>query len=115
MQGFGRFELAIVTYSVHPPVLRLAGDEDLATQSLRRGALSRAMRAGSDLVVDLSGLSFADASLMLDLAMLARRLRKAERHMLMRGAQPHIRRLIELVGLHRLPAVLLDDSAALAG
>ena len=59
----------------------------------------------SDVVVDLTDLAFADASLMLDLAMLARRLRKNGRAMVLRGAQPQIQRLIELVGIDRLPGV----------
>jgi anti-anti-sigma factor len=85
--------------------LRCSGDEDRATQSLRRPALSRALTAAQDLVVDLSDLSFADASLMVDLAMVARRLRKADRAMFIKGAHPHIHTLIELGGLHRLPGV----------
>ena len=63
----------------------------------------RAIRAQTDVVVDLSELVFADASLMVDLAMLARRLRACGRKILLRDAQPQILRLIELVGLHRLP------------
>jgi anti-anti-sigma regulatory factor len=66
-------------------------------------------------VVDLSELVFADASLMLDIAVLARRLRTHGQAVLLRGAQPQIRTLIELVGLHRLPGVRIDGpSAALA-
>jgi anti-anti-sigma regulatory factor len=63
-------------------------------------------------VVDLSELVFADASLMLDLAMLSRRLRRGGRLILLRGAQPQIRALIELVGLHRLPGVRFDGGPA---
>jgi anti-anti-sigma regulatory factor len=75
----------------------------------------RAIRAQSDVVVDLSELVFADASLMVDFAMLARRLRAGGRKILLRGAQPQIQRLIELVGLHRLPGVKLEGpSPALA-
>jgi anti-anti-sigma regulatory factor len=62
-------------------------------------------------IVDLTELAFADSSLMLDLAMLARRLRAHGRAILLRGAQPQIRTLIELVGLHRLPGVTLEDPA----
>jgi anti-anti-sigma regulatory factor len=62
-------------------------------------------------IVDLTELAFADASLMLDLAMLARRLRTQGREILLRGAQPQIRTLIELVGLHRLPGVRLEGPA----
>jgi anti-anti-sigma regulatory factor len=69
----------------------------------------RAIRAQADVVVDLSELVFADPSLMLDLAMLARRLRAKGRAILLRGAQPQIRTLIELVGLHRLDGVRLEE------
>jgi anti-anti-sigma regulatory factor len=89
-------------------VLRCCGDEDRSTQSLRRAPLSRAIRGEDHLTVDLSELVFADSSLMLDLVMLARRLRKRERTIRMRGAQPQIQRLIELVGVHRLPGVAVD-------
>lgn len=63
------------------------------------------------MVVDLSELSFADPSLMVDLAMIARRLRTHGRALLLRGAQPQIRTLIELVGLHRLPGVRFEGPA----
>ena len=59
-------------------------------------------------MVDLSELVFADSSLMLDLAMLARRLRVRGRALLIRKPQPQIRTLIEIVGLHRLPGVRLE-------
>ena len=85
------------------------------TQGRRRQALSRAIRAQADVVVDLSELVFADTSLMLDLAMIARRLRTHGRAILLRGAQPQIKRLIEMVGLHRLPGVRIEGpTAALA-
>ena len=59
------------------------------------------------MIVDLSGLRFADSSLMIDLACLAQRLRAHGMTLSLRHPQPHIRRLIELVGLHRLPSVLV--------
>jgi anti-anti-sigma factor len=98
----------IVDFDPQPAVLRCRGDEDRATQSLRRPAFSRALTSARDVVVDLSELSFADSSLILDLAALARRLRMAGAHLRLRGAQPHIQRLIELVGLDRLPGVVLE-------
>jgi anti-anti-sigma factor len=100
----------IVDFSDKPPTLRCAGDEDRSTQGCRRRALTRAFRAQADVVVDLTELAFADASLMLDLAMLARRLRIHGAAIRLRGAQPQIKTLIELVGLHRLPGVLLEGS-----
>jgi anti-anti-sigma regulatory factor len=49
---------------------------------------------------------------MLDIAVLARRLRTHGRAVLLRGAQPQIRTLIELVGLHRLPGIRLEGGSA---
>ena len=60
------------------------------------------------MVIDLTELVFADASLMLDFAVLARRLRVQGLHLLVRGAQPQIHTLIETVGLHRLPGVRVE-------
>jgi anti-anti-sigma regulatory factor len=62
-------------------------------------------------VVDLTELAFADTSLMLDFAMLARRLRARGRTLLVRGAQPQIKTLIELVGLHRLDGVEIEGTS----
>ena len=71
----------------------------------------RAISAQADVIVDLSGLVFADSSLMLDLAMLSRRLRTRGGALLLQDAQPQIRTLIELVGLHRLPGVRLEGAS----
>lgn len=74
--------------------------------------MHRALRSQSDVVVDLSELAFADTSLMLDLASLARRLRRRGRMIHLRSPQPQIVTLIEMVGLHRLPGVTLEVAAA---
>jgi anti-anti-sigma factor len=86
-------------------VLVVMGEEDQLTSGCRRRAISCALQAGRDVVVDLHDLSFADSSLMLDLAALARRLRLQGRELLLHGAQPQVQRLIEMMGVHRLPAV----------
>ena len=83
------------------------GDEDRNTSGCRRRPLSTALKATRDVIVDLSDLRFADLSLMVDLACLAQRLRAQGRTLWLSGAQPEIRRMIETVGLHRLPAVRL--------
>jgi anti-anti-sigma factor len=100
----------IVDFEPQPAVLRCRGDEDRATQSLRRPAFSRALTSAHDVMVDLSELSFADSSLILDLAALARRLRHSGASLRLCAPQPHIQRLIELVGLDRLPGVVLEPA-----
>ena len=67
-------------------------------------------RARGDVVVDLTGLTFADSSLILDLAIVARRLRRTGRVMRLRDAQPQVLRVIEVVGLNRLPGVAVEES-----
>jgi anti-anti-sigma factor len=102
---------AIVDFDEHSATLTCSGDEDRSTQYSRRPALVRALRAPTDVIVDLSGLAFADSSVMLDLAVLARRLRARGRKILLRGPQPQVMALIKQVGLHRLPAVRFDGAA----
>ncbi len=62
------------------------------------------------MIVDLTELKFADASLMVDLAVLARRLRARGRAVRLRGPQPQIQTLIELLGIDNLPGVELVSS-----
>ena len=64
--------------------------------------------ARRDVAVELAELHFADPSLMLDLAVLAQRLRADGRALCLRRPQPQIRTLIELVGLDRMPAVAVE-------
>ena len=99
--------LPIVSFDEQLGVLRVTGDEDRSTSGGRRRPFSAALRATRDVKVDLAELSFADSSLMIDLACLAQRLRAHGRTLSLRDPQPHVRQLIELVGLHRLPSVLL--------
>lgn len=105
--GAHEYVAAIVSFDEQAGVLCVSGDEDRATAGRRRRALSCALHAGRDVVVDLRDLQFTDSSLMVDLAVLAQRLRSQGRRLHLSGAQPHIQRLIEIVGLHRLPAVAL--------
>ena len=93
-------------------MLRCRGDEDKATQGSRRRAFARAIKAQHDVIVDLRELAFADSSLMLDLAALARRLRIDGFALKLRAPQPQVWLVIELVGLHRLPGVMIDGTAS---
>jgi anti-anti-sigma factor len=100
----------IVHFDDHLAILRIAGEEDRNTSGSRRRPLSTALKSTRDVIVDLSELRFADLSLIVDLACLAQRLRAQGRTLWLSGAQPEVRRLIETVGLHHLPAVRLDGA-----
>jgi ABC-type transporter Mla MlaB component len=101
---------AIVDYVPNPPTLRCSGDEDRTTQARRRQALVRAMKAQTDVAVEMAELSWADVSLMLDFVTLARRLRVQGFGLALRDPQPQIAALLELVGLDRVPAVRIERS-----
>jgi anti-anti-sigma regulatory factor len=73
--------------------------------------LARALKADCDVTIDLRELAFADSSLMLDFVVLARRQRVHGRELRLRDPQPHVKRVIEGVGLHRLPGVTLEGTA----
>jgi anti-anti-sigma regulatory factor len=70
----------------------------------------RAIKAHTDVDVDLAELSWADSSLMLDFVMLARRLRTQGHTLALRHPQPQICALLELVGLDRVPGVRIERS-----
>jgi anti-anti-sigma factor len=65
-------------------------------------ALQRAMDADPDVVVDLSELRFIDAAGMRVLARAADRMRRDGRRLRLDGPNPHLRRLLTLLGLETL-------------
>ena len=83
--------LPIVSFDEQLGVLRVTGDEDRTTSGRRRRPFSAAFKATRDVIVDLSELTFADPSLMIDLACLAQRLRAHGMSLSLRHPQPHIR------------------------
>ena len=107
--GLGGSHRHVRGKSTDVALLRRRGSLDAVAAAA--GALAGAARP-ADVVVDLTELAFADPSLMLDLAMVARRLRKAGRELTLHDAQPDISVLIEYVGLHRLPGVKIAPAPA---
>lgn len=98
----------MVSFDPETAVLRVSGEEDRTTIGYRRRALSAALKATKDVVVDLTDLRFADTTVMIDLAVLARRLRLKGACLRLRSPQPQVARVIEVVGLHRQPAVAFE-------
>ena len=103
----------IVSFDEQLGVLRVTGDEDRTTSGRRRRPLSAAFKATRDVIVDLSELTLRrpvadDRPRRASPSACAR----TGRTLSLRHPQPHIRQLIELVGLHRLPSVLVIAPAA---
>lgn len=73
----------------------------------RRPALTKAICAECDVTVDLRALANADPTLFLDLAVLSQRLRRTGHALRLVGLKPHIRRLVEVMGIPRMPAIEL--------
>ncbi len=104
----------IVSFDAQRAVLRVTGEENRSTSGSRRRPISAALKATHDVCVDLSDLRFADMSFMLDLAVLAKRLRAEGCQIELRRPQPSVRTLIEVAGLDRLPSVALRPQPARA-
>jgi len=82
--------------------LRLRGEVDIATVDAFDLALERAMDAGSDLVVDLSDLTFIDIGGLRTLAAAADRMNDDGRSLRLTSPRPHLRRIIGLLGWEQL-------------
>ena len=97
-------------HDVSPPILSIEGDIDMATADALRAALEDALADTPELVVDLQGVTFLDASgIRVFLGAAARR----------NGTGPlrfvHARRLewlLEAAGLHGITTIeILDEGA----
>lgn len=71
----------------------------------RRPAIHKALCAACNVTVDLRALANADPTLFLDLAVLSQRLRRTGHALRLVGLKPHIRRLVEIMGIPRMPAI----------
>jgi anti-sigma B factor antagonist len=81
-------------------VVWVRGEHDLATRDALVAAISRAGHLEhADLLVDLSGLTFMDASTIGAIVGSANRLRSASQSLALRSPSPSARRVLELCGL----------------
>lgn len=64
------------------------------------------------MIVELGGLTFADTSLMIDLATLSQRLRRRGSMLVLRSPSIQTMLLINTTGLNRLPGVELEYPSA---
>ncbi|MDO8363143.1 MAG: STAS domain-containing protein [Actinomycetota bacterium] len=96
----------------------MGGEQDMATRMHLSVVLAEAAGLDdADIVVDLSEVTFMDASTVGALVMARDRLRALSRSLTVRDPSPPARRLLDLCGLERLidepPAAQLPGAAAL--
>ena len=87
-------------------VVWVSGEHDIATREQLNVTLAQAAGLDdADVVVDLSGVTFMDASTIGALVVARNRLRSRARSLSVRAPSPRARRLLDLCGL----APLIDD------
>jgi anti-sigma B factor antagonist len=90
---------------VHPlgTLVWVRGDHDIATREHLSLTLAQAARVDdADIVADLSGVTFMDASTIGALVLARNGLRARSRALSLRAPSPRARRLLDLCGLERL-------------
>ena len=89
--------------SAHRILVRLRGELDVMSGEILRAALDGVLDAGPmPLVVDMSGLSFADCGGLSVLIGFRRRLAARGREVALTAPQPIVRRLLRLTGMDTL-------------
>jgi anti-sigma B factor antagonist len=88
------------------PVVTLSGEADVTSAGRLSEFLAAQMPAGArDLVVDVSGLSFADSASVRVLVLTGKALRKRGGRLVLLRPQPPVARVLELTGADELLAV----------
>ena len=82
-------------------VLTVEGELDCASAPLLHAALED-LRAGSSVILELSGLTFIDSSGVRLLMMHARRMRQARGALFVRCPSPPVQRVVTLTGIDEL-------------
>jgi anti-anti-sigma factor len=97
-------------------VAELVGELDIASASALREQLLGLLRPGSGrLVIDLSKVSFCDASGLAVLVSTARRARLLGGFLRLAAVSPQVGRVLQLTGLHRSLAIFPTAEAAATG
>jgi anti-sigma B factor antagonist len=96
-----RLYLAIITeHQSQRSVVRLQGELDLSTGDRLRHAIGNALEGHPPIfLVDLSGLDFADCTGISILVWAQKRLAAGGSELVVTGAKPIVRRLLQLTGL----------------
>lgn len=112
MHGDGVRESLLHT-SPLPGGIAVAGEVDVSNEAILRSSLMAARSAGvgrGSLVVDLRGLDFLDVAGAKALLAATSAHRSNGGQVLLRAAQPHVDRILRLLGVHRAPGSVLEGA-----
>jgi anti-sigma B factor antagonist len=115
MEGMvGTSQLGINEHKIAgAPAIRLSGRLDYATSpTLRKIALKYASLEGQCVVVDLTGVDYADTSGLATLLEAQARLRKSGGRMILFGLGPQVRDLFTMNQVDRVLTIVADEAAA---
>lgn len=85
-------------------VFFLAGDLDMTHQEIFDAWIPRMCEGAGPVVLDVTDLAFMDSTGIRGLLRIC-----AERPVVLRNAQPNVKRVIEIVGLDARPEIRLED------
>jgi anti-sigma B factor antagonist len=95
------------------PVVEVRGELDLiAAPKLSRRLLDATSKRGGDVVLDLSEATFVDSTTLGVLVGTARRLARHRARLVVVASHPHIVRVFELTGLHRVLTLVASREQA---
>jgi anti-sigma B factor antagonist len=100
-----------VAPSDEPRSLRLGGELDMATAPHLLAAADPLVAEDGDLRLELEDLSFVDSTGLRAFATLASRLSRGR--LVLVGPTNAVRRVLELTGLHEVPAIAIETDPAL--
>jgi anti-anti-sigma factor len=102
------FWVSVAEGSGGTSVVTIFGELDGATAPQVRKAFSEAMELGQDVEVDIRGCGFVDSSGIASLVWAALRLDERGNRLLVVGARPRVRGILELAGVAGHSAIVLD-------
>jgi anti-sigma B factor antagonist len=102
-----KFWVSVAPRTAGGSTVTVFGDLDASTSERVREALTAALEDG-DIELDLRGCSFVDSSGIAVLVWAAWRLREREHRLVILGARPRVRGILELAGIAGHAAVVVD-------
>jgi anti-anti-sigma factor len=106
-------EMLLEIENIPGPGLRLTGEADISNSLQVEDALAQKVARGGDVVLDLSGLAFADSTFFHLVIQCAQQL--DDRRLVLACPTRNVEKMMDLLGLTRIPNVTVQDSRPTIG